>query len=73
VVVSVPSVVVLSAGIQDQEEDPKLDHSHELKIELHAKLAGLSTRGQQIIVSTGHQIPWTAPGAIISAVHKVVT
>src|SRR5215472_16767662 len=36
-------MVVLSAGIQDQEEDPKLDHDHALKLELHERLARLSS------------------------------
>jgi pimeloyl-ACP methyl ester carboxylesterase len=70
---SIP-VVVLSAGIQDQEEDPKLDHDHDWKLRLHAKLAGLSTRGTQITVeNSGHQIPSTSPAAVIAAVRKVVT
>ncbi|MBV8811356.1 MAG: alpha/beta fold hydrolase, partial [Acidobacteriaceae bacterium] len=66
-------VVVLSAGIQDQEEDPELDQHHDFKMTLHAKLAGLSKRGKQVIVNSGHQMPWTAPNAVVSAVTEVVT
>ena len=31
-------MIVLSAGIQDQEEDPKLDHDHAWKLQLHERL-----------------------------------
>lgn len=65
-------VEVLSAGIQDQEEDPKLDHDHDLKMALHEKLAALSSRGQQIIVESGHNIPMAAPEAVTEAVREVV-
>jgi len=65
-------IVVLSAGIQDQEEDPKLDHSHELKMKLHAQLASLSDHGQLTILNTGHQIPLSAPNAVVSAIRQVV-
>src|SRR5262249_20048299 len=66
-------VLVLSAGIQDQEEDPKLDHDHALKLELHRRLASLSTRGTQLIVSeSGHAIPVEAPHAVTDAVRQVV-
>ena len=61
-------VTVLTAGIQDQEEDPQLDRSHSLKVRLHAKLARQSGRGKQVIVQSGHQIPWDAPGAVVEAV-----
>ena len=66
-------VVVLSAGIQDQEEDPKLDHDHEWKLELHRRLASLSTHGEQIVVpDSGHQIPFEAPEAVVNAVNETI-
>jgi pimeloyl-ACP methyl ester carboxylesterase len=66
-------VMVLSAGIQDQEEDPNLDHDHTLKLELHRLLASLSTHGTQLIVrDSGHAIPVEAPDAVIDAVREVV-
>jgi pimeloyl-ACP methyl ester carboxylesterase len=66
-------VVVLSAGIQDREEDPQLDHNHALKLELHQKLAVLSTHGRQIVVaSSGHNMPMDAPEAVVEAVREVV-
>jgi len=65
-------VQVLSAGIQDQEEDPKLDHDHDLKMALHEKLAALSSRGQQIIVKSGHNIPMEAPGTVVEAISEVL-
>jgi hypothetical protein len=66
-------VVVLSAGIQDQEEDPKLDNDQLLKFELHRKLAGLSTQGAQVIVrNSGHDIPEEAPEVVARAVRETV-
>ncbi len=66
-------VMVLSAGVQDQEEDPKLDHDHAWKLALHARLARLSTDGTQVVVTgSGPQIPWQAPEAVIAAVRQVV-
>jgi pimeloyl-ACP methyl ester carboxylesterase len=66
-------VTVLSAGVQDQEEDPKLDHDHAWKLELHERLARLSTRGTHIIVpSSGHDIPDEAPDAVVGAIQKMV-
>jgi pimeloyl-ACP methyl ester carboxylesterase len=70
---SIP-VIVLSAGIQDQEEDPKLDHNHALKLELQRKIAELSVRGvQRIVGDSGHWIPFEAPRAVIEATEQVVT
>jgi pimeloyl-ACP methyl ester carboxylesterase len=67
-------VVVLSAGIQDQEEDPKLDSDQPLKLELQHKLAGLSTQGKQVIVEkSGHDIPAAAPEAVVRAVRDTVS
>jgi pimeloyl-ACP methyl ester carboxylesterase len=63
---------VLTAGIQDQEEDPKLDHNHELKVQLHDRLAHLSSRGTHIIVNSGHNIPDMAPDAVVQAVNLIV-
>ena len=66
-------VIVLSAGIQDQEEDPKLDHDPVLKIRLQRGLAALSSRGSQRILSnSGHWIPFDAPSSVAGAVQEVV-
>lgn len=66
-------VIVLSAGIQDWEEDPKLSQDHTLKLNLQQKMATLSTRGSQRIISnSGHWIPFDAPGSVVSAVREVV-
>jgi pimeloyl-ACP methyl ester carboxylesterase len=66
-------IVVLSAGIQDQEEDPKLDHDHAWKLQLHERLAHLSTRGTHIVVpNSGHDIPDEAPEAVLDAIRKVL-
>lgn len=65
-------MIVLSAGIQDQEEDPKLDHDHGWKMRLHERLAHLSTAGEQVIVPSGHDIPDEAPDAVVAAVQKVL-
>jgi pimeloyl-ACP methyl ester carboxylesterase len=66
-------LVVLSAGIQDQEEDPKLDHDHDRKLGLHAALARRSTRGSHVIVAeSGHDIPDEAPDAVIAAIRDVM-
>jgi pimeloyl-ACP methyl ester carboxylesterase len=67
-------VIVLSAGIQDQEEDPKLDHDHALKIRLQQGLAALSSRGsQRIVANSGHWIPFDAPSSVVEAVQEVVS
>lgn len=65
-------VSVLSAGIQDQEEDPKLDHDHAWKMQLHAKLAHASANGEQVIVQSGHDIPDQAPEAVVAAIRRVM-
>ena len=66
-------VIVLSAGIQDREEDPKLDDDHSLKLELHRKLAALSSRGTQVIIpNSGHNIPQQAPEAVVHAIRDTV-
>jgi pimeloyl-ACP methyl ester carboxylesterase len=66
-------VIVLSAGIQDQEEDEKLDHDHDWKMSLHARLAGLSTQGRQIVLkNAGHRIPFAAPDSVVDATREVV-
>jgi hypothetical protein len=67
-------LVVLSAGIQDQEEDPKLDHDHDWKLRLHERLAHLSTNGKDVVVpNSGHDIPGTAPDAIAAAIRDVLS
>jgi hypothetical protein len=66
-------MVVLSAGIQDQEEDPQLVHDHVLKLELHEKLAQRSIRGVHTVVpESGHDIPDEAPPAMIAAIRQVI-
>jgi hypothetical protein len=66
-------LVVLSAGIQDQEEDPKLDHDHAWKLQLHAALARRSSRGAHVVVAeSGHDIPDEAPQAVIAAIRDVI-
>jgi pimeloyl-ACP methyl ester carboxylesterase len=66
-------LVVLSAGIQDQEEDPQLDHDHDLKLRLHEALARRSSRGSHIVVAeSGHDIPDQAPQAVIAAIQEVI-
>ena len=66
-------MMVLSAGIQDQEEDPKLDHNHSLKLQLHERLAHASTRGQHVVVAnSGHEIPDEAPNAVVTAIRTVL-
>lgn len=66
-------ITVLSAGIQDQEEDPKLDHDHAWKLELHERLARLSTRGQHVVIpESGHDISDEAPEAVIQAIRNIL-
>jgi pimeloyl-ACP methyl ester carboxylesterase len=66
-------IVVLSAGIQDREEDPKLDHDHSWKLQLHERLAHLSSRGKHVVVAnSGHNMPDDAPAAVIDAVRDVL-
>jgi pimeloyl-ACP methyl ester carboxylesterase len=66
-------ITVLSAGVQDQEEDPKLDHDHALKLQLHERLAHLSTQGTHVVVAnSGHNIPDEAPQAIVEAIQNVL-
>ena len=66
-------ITVLSAGIQDQEEDAKLDHDHAWKLELHERLARLSTRGQHVVIpESGHDISDEAPEAVIQAIRNIL-
>jgi hypothetical protein len=67
------ALIGLSRGIQDQEEDPKLDHDHARKLQLHERLAGLSTRGHHLVVANnGHDIPEQASEAVIEATRSVL-
>jgi pimeloyl-ACP methyl ester carboxylesterase len=66
-------VIVLSAGIQDREEDPKLDHDRALKLKLQHNLAALSGHGvQEVVNKSGHWIPFDAPESVVDAVQGVV-
>ena len=66
-------ITVLSAGIQDQEEDPKLDHDHAWKLQLHERLAHLSAQGRHVVVrNSGHDIPDEAPETIVEAIRDVL-
>jgi len=65
-------VIVLSAGIQDMEEDPKLDHNHVLKVELQHQLAALSPRGVQRIVNSGHRMHFDSPASVVAAIQEVL-
>jgi hypothetical protein len=66
-------VIVLSAGIQDWEEDPKLSQDHTLKLNLEQKMAALSSLGSQRIISnSGHWIPFDAPDSVVSTIQEVV-
>ena len=66
-------LVVLSAGIQDQEEDPKLDHDHDWKLQLHAALARRSTRGTHVVVAeSGHNTPDQAPQSVVAAIQDAI-
>ena len=65
-------LIVLSAGIQGQEEDPKLDSNHPWKMQLHDKLAHASTNGEQVIVQSGHDIPDEAPEAVVAAIRRLL-
>jgi pimeloyl-ACP methyl ester carboxylesterase len=65
-------MTVLSAGVQDQEEDQKLDHDHALKLQLHERLARLSSVGEHTIVQSGHDIPDQSPSSVVSAITEMV-
>lgn len=66
-------VIVLSAGVQDWEEDPKLDQDHALKLRLQRDLAARSTRGiQRIVDKSGHWTPLDVPDSIVLAVRDIV-
>jgi len=65
-------MVVLYAGVQDQEEDPK-HHDHAWKPDLEPPAAGLSSRGSQVVVpNSGHNIPDEAPEAVVQAIRNVL-
>jgi hypothetical protein len=66
-------VIVLSAGIQDWEEDPKLDNDHALKLKLQHGLAALSAQGIQKLVDKSRPLDsfWRAD-SIRDAVRDVV-
>jgi len=64
---------VLSAGRQDQEEDPKLHHDHEWKLKLHEPLARLSSRGtHRVVPNSGHDVPDEAPEAVVDAIRTML-
>jgi hypothetical protein len=42
--------------------------------QLQVQLTQLSTQGRQVVVeNSGHGIGWEAPGAVVDAIHDVVT
>jgi pimeloyl-ACP methyl ester carboxylesterase len=72
-------LIVLTAGQYWKPDDPvaaqQIAEFHETWIhQLQPELARLSTNGKQIIVqSSDHGIPEKAPGAVVGAVHEIVT
>lgn len=72
-------LIVLTAGkalaIGDPQADRELEAFHEIWVhQLQAKLAKLSTRGQQVIVeSSGHGIGQEAPDAVVGAIRQVLS
>jgi pimeloyl-ACP methyl ester carboxylesterase len=72
-------LIVLSAGQYWKPDDPvaakQIADFHETWVnQLQPELARLSTNGKQVIVeNSDHGIPEKAPGAVVAAVHEVVT
>jgi hypothetical protein len=69
-------LIVLTAGKFQPHGAPSDAQSREWSRlwvqELQPQLAHLSTRGRQVIVDSGHLIPFEAPGAVVSAVFEVL-
>lgn len=67
-------LVVLTAGkFQPSSLPPRGDFWNNLWVhELQPQLARLSTRGRQVVVDSGHMIPFEKPEAIVQAVTEVV-
>ncbi|MBV9482882.1 MAG: hypothetical protein JO249_19395 [Acidobacteria bacterium] len=69
-------LIVLSAMRQDDipSEIPRKDAQAEEDLWVHhlqPELARLSTRGKQLIIDSGHEMPTEHPEVVISAVHEV--
>ncbi|GEM_PF-380374 len=63
-------VVVLTSGIPS---DTWYDETYERRVTLNSKLAQLSTRGKQTIVTNSqHRVLFEAPEAIVEAVREVI-
>ncbi len=67
-----PRLCLLTAGIQDREKDPKLDPDHAWKLQLHERLAHLSSRGRRVVTpNSGHNIPDEALESVVKTVRTV--
>jgi hypothetical protein len=69
-------LIVLTATRQDDipSEIPRKDAQTEedLRVrQLQPELTRLSTRGRQIVVDSGHEMPTEHPDVVISAIHEV--
>ena len=63
-------VTVLSSGKQSEDW---YTETHEIKLGLHAELAGRSSRGRHVIVNNSqHEMLYEAPEAVIEAVRDIV-
>ena len=74
-VVTLP-LIVLTAGKFKPNRELSPEKSKEWNRiwvqELQPQLAHLSTRGRQVIVDSGHLIPFEAPEAVVKAVDEVL-
>ena len=62
-------LIVLSSG---KPSEDWYTETHEVKLELHAELAGRSTRGRQVIVENSqYQMLYEAPEAVIEALRDL--
>jgi hypothetical protein len=65
-------LIVLSAGLPGQAEDPQLADLRRNQ-QLQEQLARRSTRGRHLVLANSHHmIPWEAPEAVIRAAREVV-
>jgi pimeloyl-ACP methyl ester carboxylesterase len=66
-------LVVLSSGKVDAQPGLSAEETAELKAELHADLAALSSRGELIFAEeSSHLIQWDQPELVIDAINQVL-
>jgi len=68
----IPLVVLSEKWVYSRDADEREKEAARREAERQVRLAGLSSRGKQIDLESGHLIPLESPSAVVDAVRRVV-